>query len=181
MHKFRRDVDHKLRVLRRADPIGDVGKACRCFGVGRVSSEARVSGPVSCSTLTAALISRRCDSNNASSAIRRRESLDGASLTLLSACHRQRILGYHGCRQGVRIKTCSGRTGHCVCLNRFDHREGCRHDRRRHCDCDGRDFATKTKPRSCDFLKTRRIVDRHHHAGRRTPAVTPTTDSEPRN
>ena len=37
MHKFRRDVDHKLRVLRHADQIGDVGKACRYFGVGRAS------------------------------------------------------------------------------------------------------------------------------------------------
>ena len=35
--KFRRDVDHKLRVLRHADQIGDVGKACRYFGVGRAS------------------------------------------------------------------------------------------------------------------------------------------------
>jgi hypothetical protein len=35
MHKFRRDVDHKLRVLQHADKIGDVGKACRYFGVGR--------------------------------------------------------------------------------------------------------------------------------------------------
>lgn len=26
MDKFRRDVDHKLRVLQRADKIGDVGK-----------------------------------------------------------------------------------------------------------------------------------------------------------
>jgi transposase-like protein len=37
MHKFRRDVDHKLRVLRHADQIGDVGKACRYFDVGRAS------------------------------------------------------------------------------------------------------------------------------------------------
>jgi transposase InsO family protein len=37
MHKFRRDVDHKLRVLRHASQIGDVGKACRYFGVGRAS------------------------------------------------------------------------------------------------------------------------------------------------
>ena len=37
MHKFRREVDHKLRVLRHADQIGDVGKACRYFGVGRAS------------------------------------------------------------------------------------------------------------------------------------------------
>lgn len=37
MHKFRRDVDHKLRVLQHADQIGDVGKACRYFGVGRAS------------------------------------------------------------------------------------------------------------------------------------------------
>lgn len=37
MHKFRRDVDHKLRVLQHADKIGDVGKACRYFGVGRAS------------------------------------------------------------------------------------------------------------------------------------------------
>ncbi len=29
MYKFRRDVDHKLRVLQHADKIGDVGKACR--------------------------------------------------------------------------------------------------------------------------------------------------------
>ena len=36
-YKFRRDVDHKLRVLRHADQIGDVGKACRYFGVGRAS------------------------------------------------------------------------------------------------------------------------------------------------
>jgi hypothetical protein len=31
MHKFRCDVDHKLRVLKLADKIGDVGKACRYF------------------------------------------------------------------------------------------------------------------------------------------------------
>lgn len=37
MHKFRRDVDHKLRVLQHADKIGDVGKACHYFGVGRAS------------------------------------------------------------------------------------------------------------------------------------------------
>ena len=37
MYKFRRDVDHKLRVLQHADKIGDVGKACRYFGVGRSS------------------------------------------------------------------------------------------------------------------------------------------------
>ena len=37
MHKFRREVDHKLRVLRHADQIGDVGKACRYFGVSRAS------------------------------------------------------------------------------------------------------------------------------------------------
>jgi hypothetical protein len=35
MHKFRRDSDHKLRALQHADKIGDVGKACRYFGVGR--------------------------------------------------------------------------------------------------------------------------------------------------
>jgi transposase-like protein len=33
MHKLRQDVDHKLRVLQH----GDVGKACRYFGVGRAS------------------------------------------------------------------------------------------------------------------------------------------------
>ena len=37
MYKFRRDVDHKLRVLQHADKISDVGKACRYFGVGRAS------------------------------------------------------------------------------------------------------------------------------------------------
>src|SRR6476469_3943469 len=37
MYKFRRDVDHKLRVLQHADKIGDVGKACQYFGVGRAS------------------------------------------------------------------------------------------------------------------------------------------------
>jgi transposase len=37
MHKFRRDVDHKLRVLQHAEKIGDVGKACRYFCVGRAS------------------------------------------------------------------------------------------------------------------------------------------------
>ena len=37
MHKSRRDVDHKLRVLQHADKIGDVGKACQYFGVGRAS------------------------------------------------------------------------------------------------------------------------------------------------
>ena len=37
MHKFRRDVAHKLRVLQHDDKIGDVGKACRYFGVGRAS------------------------------------------------------------------------------------------------------------------------------------------------
>jgi hypothetical protein len=37
MYKFRRDVDHKLRVLQYADKIGDVGRACRYFDVGRAS------------------------------------------------------------------------------------------------------------------------------------------------
>src|SRR6516165_10926155 len=37
MHKLGREVDHKLRVLQHADKIGDVGKACRYFGVGRAS------------------------------------------------------------------------------------------------------------------------------------------------
>ncbi|WP_425905388.1 hypothetical protein [Nitrobacter sp. TKz-YC02] len=37
MHKFRRDVGYKLRVLQHADKIGDVGKACRYFGVARAS------------------------------------------------------------------------------------------------------------------------------------------------
>jgi hypothetical protein len=33
MHKFRRDVDHKLRVLQHADMIGDVDKALRVGAV----------------------------------------------------------------------------------------------------------------------------------------------------
>ncbi|PTM41519.1 helix-turn-helix domain-containing protein [Bosea sp. 124] len=37
MSRFRREVQHKLRVLRHAEQIGDVGKACRYFGVGRTS------------------------------------------------------------------------------------------------------------------------------------------------
>ena len=37
MHKFRRDADHKFRVLQHADKFGEVGKACRYFGVGRAS------------------------------------------------------------------------------------------------------------------------------------------------
>jgi transposase-like protein len=37
MHKFRREAAHKLRVLKHAEAIGDVGKACRYFGVGRAS------------------------------------------------------------------------------------------------------------------------------------------------
>lgn len=43
MHKFRRDVDHKLRVFRHAEKIGDVGNACRYFGVGRASLYGRLS------------------------------------------------------------------------------------------------------------------------------------------
>ncbi|YBW40242.1 helix-turn-helix domain-containing protein [Nitrobacter sp. TKz-YC01] len=38
MHKFRRDVDHKLRVLQHADKIGDVGKACRASLPAAVSA-----------------------------------------------------------------------------------------------------------------------------------------------
>ena len=37
IHKFRRDADHKFRVLKHADKIGNVGKVCRYFGVGLVS------------------------------------------------------------------------------------------------------------------------------------------------
>ena len=37
MGRFRREVHHKLRVLKHAEQIGDVGKACRYFGVGRAS------------------------------------------------------------------------------------------------------------------------------------------------
>lgn len=37
MHKFRRDVDHKLRALQHADKIGDASKAFRYFGVSRAS------------------------------------------------------------------------------------------------------------------------------------------------
>jgi len=37
MGRFRREVQHKLRVLRHAEQIGDVGRACRYFGVGRAS------------------------------------------------------------------------------------------------------------------------------------------------
>ena len=37
MYEFKRDAGHKLRVLRHADQIGDIGKACRYFGVGRAS------------------------------------------------------------------------------------------------------------------------------------------------
>jgi transposase-like protein len=36
-YKFRRDADHKFRVLQHADKIGDVGKARRYFGVGRAN------------------------------------------------------------------------------------------------------------------------------------------------
>ena len=37
MTKIERDIQRKLRVLRHAEQIGDVGKACRYFGVGRAS------------------------------------------------------------------------------------------------------------------------------------------------
>ena len=32
-----RDIQRKLRILRHAEQIGDVSKACRYFGVGRAS------------------------------------------------------------------------------------------------------------------------------------------------
>jgi hypothetical protein len=37
MHKFRREAEHKLLVLKHAEAVGDVGKACRYFGVGRAN------------------------------------------------------------------------------------------------------------------------------------------------
>jgi transposase len=37
MTKIERDIQRKLRVLRHAEQIGNVGKACRYFGVGRAS------------------------------------------------------------------------------------------------------------------------------------------------
>lgn len=37
VHKFRRETEHKLRVLKHAEAAGDVGKACRYFGVGHAS------------------------------------------------------------------------------------------------------------------------------------------------
>ena len=37
MTKEERDIQRKLKVLRHAEKIGDVGKACRYFGIGRSS------------------------------------------------------------------------------------------------------------------------------------------------
>jgi transposase-like protein len=37
MHKFRREAEHKLRVLKHSEAISDFGRACRYFGVGRAS------------------------------------------------------------------------------------------------------------------------------------------------
>ena len=37
MHKFGREAEHKLQVLKHAEAVDDVGKACRYFGVGRAS------------------------------------------------------------------------------------------------------------------------------------------------
>ena len=37
MTKEDRDIQRKLKVLRYAEKIGDVAKACRYFGVGRSS------------------------------------------------------------------------------------------------------------------------------------------------
>jgi hypothetical protein len=37
MTKEERDIQRKLKVLRHAEKIGDVGKTCRYFGVGRSS------------------------------------------------------------------------------------------------------------------------------------------------
>jgi hypothetical protein len=37
MTKEERDIQCKLKVLRHAEKIGDVGKTCRYFGVGRSS------------------------------------------------------------------------------------------------------------------------------------------------
>ncbi len=37
MHKLRRDAERKLPVLKHAGAVGDVGKACRYFGVRRAS------------------------------------------------------------------------------------------------------------------------------------------------
>jgi transposase len=37
MAKEERDIQRKLKVLRHAEKIGDVGKTCRYFGIGRSS------------------------------------------------------------------------------------------------------------------------------------------------
>jgi hypothetical protein len=37
MTKEDRDIQRKLKVLRHAEKIGDVGKTCRYFGIGRSS------------------------------------------------------------------------------------------------------------------------------------------------
>ena len=37
MIKEDRDIQRKLKVLRHAEKIGDVGKTCRYFGIGRSS------------------------------------------------------------------------------------------------------------------------------------------------
>ncbi len=37
MNKDQREIQRKLRILRYADEIGHVAKACRYFGIGRAS------------------------------------------------------------------------------------------------------------------------------------------------
>ena len=37
MNKDQREIQRKLRILRYADGIGHVAKACRYFGIGRAS------------------------------------------------------------------------------------------------------------------------------------------------
>ena len=37
MHTFRREAEHKLRVLKHVEAVSDVGRAYRYFGVGRAS------------------------------------------------------------------------------------------------------------------------------------------------
>jgi len=37
MNKDQHEIQRKLRILRYADEIGHVAKACRCFGIGRAS------------------------------------------------------------------------------------------------------------------------------------------------
>jgi hypothetical protein len=41
MTKINRDIQRKLRVLKHAEEIGEVSKACRYFGIGRPSRSPR--------------------------------------------------------------------------------------------------------------------------------------------